>query len=107
MIDPDTLNQLKEIFALELQELHQLLMDSLKKLKENPSDEEAIEDAYRAAHTIKGAAKGLSFTEIGDIAEELEAEFAQWRHREKQITPDGIDVCVDKSNNMMAIFKSG
>ena len=71
-LSPEMRAQLREIFLDEAATLVDQLETSLLILERNPEDAETINEAFRAAHTIKGSAAGAGFEGISIFTHELE-----------------------------------
>ena len=50
-----------------------------------------IETVFRAAHSLKGAARAVNFTDIESLCQSLESLFASWKRRESFPTPPALD----------------
>ena len=63
-LSPEMKAQLREIFLDEAATLVEQLEASLLIREHSPKDSEVINEAFRAAHTIKGSAAGAGFEGI-------------------------------------------
>jgi two-component system chemotaxis sensor kinase CheA len=93
------LNKFKEEADIHLLSLQRRLVD----LESNPQNKEYLGEIFRAAHTIKGSARLMNFTEISAIAHEMENIFAAMRDGTMQLQPDTNDLlfeAVDTINTM-------
>jgi two-component system chemotaxis sensor kinase CheA len=64
-----------------------------------------IETVFRAAHSLKGAARAVNFTEIESLCQSLEDLFAEWRRRESVPTPSTLDTAhraIDRMSQAIA-----
>jgi two-component system chemotaxis sensor kinase CheA len=52
---------------------------------------EIIEKVFRAAHSLKGAARAVNLTEIESLCQSLEELFAAWKRRESLPSPPTLD----------------
>lgn len=66
--------KLRELFKAESQEHLQRLDDALLRLEKAPGDQALLEEAFREAHSLKGAARMLGLTGIQAPAHRLEDE---------------------------------
>ncbi|MBE0627927.1 MAG: hybrid sensor histidine kinase/response regulator [Burkholderiales bacterium] len=66
--------KLRELFKAESEEHLQHLDDALLQLEKTPADRALLEDAFRDAHSLKGAARMLGLGAIQAPARELEDE---------------------------------
>ena len=73
--DDDFLKTLRATFKVEAEEHLQTMATGLLEL-EKSSDEDArrrlVEDVFRAAHSLKGAARAVDVTEIESLCQSLE-----------------------------------
>ncbi len=72
--------KLRELFKAESEEHLQHLDDALLRLEKTPTDRALLEDAFREAHSLKGAARMLGLTSIQTPAHRLEDELNAARH---------------------------
>jgi len=66
--------KLRELFKAESEEHLQRLDDALLQLEKTPADQALLEEAFREAHSLKGAARMLGLNGIQKPAHELEDE---------------------------------
>ena len=71
--DDEILAIAREGFLEEAREMLQQFEDSLLTLEKNPQDHEAMNSAFRAAHTIKGTSGLFGFEAIGQFTHEMES----------------------------------
>ncbi|MCX7173610.1 MAG: hybrid sensor histidine kinase/response regulator [Proteobacteria bacterium] len=64
--------ELRELFKIESGERMQRLDDGLLQLEKTPADQPLLEDLFREAHSLKGAARMLGLSEIQSLAHQLE-----------------------------------
>ena len=65
-------DEMREVFALEAEELLQNIGTNLDKLGNSPNDREALMEIRRNAHTLKGSAGILGFKTISELAHHVE-----------------------------------
>ena len=108
--DPDLLKLLVETFTLELEEQTQVMIDCLLQLeKSRPGSPELkthIDTIFRAAHNIKGAARGIGINTVGDIAHLLEDTFAAVRKNEFSLDAGQIDLVLEAVDKMRAAMSA-
>jgi len=88
------IKKLQATFRVEAKEHLQVISDGLLKLEKTPEPEvqfNIIESVFRAAHSMKGAARAVDFRDIESCCQSLEDVFAAWKRQ--QITPslDALD----------------
>ena len=69
-IEPELLQKLLATFRVELEDLLHLISDGLLQLEQGPDKSERqknLNNIFRAAHNIKGAARGLDMTDLTGI----------------------------------------
>ncbi len=101
-LDPEVLKQLAVIFQAELGEQAQVMIDGLLLLEKQPqqTNNEVITTIFRAAHNIKGAARGIGAQEVGDIAHRIETLFSLIQKKSLVVTSPLIDLCLDAVDKM-------
>ncbi|MBI5181041.1 MAG: hybrid sensor histidine kinase/response regulator [Nitrospirae bacterium] len=90
--------RLLSIFREEGSEYLKSLGDGLLHLERDPHDSAILEDIFRNAHNLKGAARILGLTEIASIAHELESIFSLAKDGKMTITPERIDAITESIN---------
>jgi two-component system chemotaxis sensor kinase CheA len=84
-----------EMFQMYVEEGHehvQLLNFSLLAVERDGPDEVSINEAFRAAHSIKGLAATMGFEATTRLTHELEETLARVRNDPAQVTGDSITV---------------
>jgi two-component system chemotaxis sensor kinase CheA len=82
-------------FKLEAEDHLKLMTAGLLELEKTSSAETQItivERIFREAHSLKGAARAVSMTEIEALCQSLESVFAAWKRRELGPSPEQFDV---------------
>ncbi|OGS91922.1 MAG: hypothetical protein A2Z95_03330 [Gallionellales bacterium GWA2_60_18] len=102
-IDQEFMIQLLEVFAIELEEQIQVVTDGLLMLEKGLSGAErqhALDSVFRAAHNIKGSARGVEVTDVSEIAHRLEDIFAVLKRENSN--PDGAitDIALESLDRM-------
>ena len=64
------------------------LNNGLLNLEKDPENQELIEEMFREAHTLKGAARMMGFDEIKDIAHVIEDIFEKIVSKQIKLTTD-------------------
>ncbi|MBI2295187.1 MAG: response regulator [Betaproteobacteria bacterium] len=86
--------QLRATFKVEAEEHLQAIGAGLLELEKAPSPREQrriIDTVFRAAHSLKGAARAVNFAEIESICQSLEDVFASWKRQESAPSPGEMD----------------
>lgn len=106
--DAELLKQLIESFSIELDEHVLAITNGLLELEKNNLNDakknQLIEVIFRSAHNIKGTARSLGIIDVSDIAHRIETLFSEIQKKNKSITPDAIDICLNAVDEMRAAF---
>jgi len=82
--------ELRSLFKIESEERLQHLDDGLLRLEKTPSDQSLLEDLFREAHSLKGAARMLGLAEIQTLAHQLEDALGAARKGEAMLPPEAV-----------------
>lgn len=88
------MNEFVEQFLIEGRELVSQGNDDLLALEENPDDRERLDGAFRAFHTLKGAAGIVDFDAMARALHAAEDVLSAVRSNSAPITPALIDMCL-------------
>ena len=88
------MNEFVEQFLIEGRELITQGNDDLLALEEHPDDKERLDGAFRALHTLKGAAGIVDFVAMGRAMHAAEDGLAAVRSSAAAVTPPLIDLCL-------------
>ena len=83
--------QLQQLFKAESTEHLARLDDGLLRLEKNCADQALLEEVFREAHSLKGAARMLGLSKIESSAHGLEGILNSARKGDSPLTPDAID----------------
>ncbi len=116
------IDQQKELYKEEANELLAELEESLLELEKSPEDSELVAKVFRAMHTIKGSGAMFGFDEVARFTHEVETVYDLVRngdinvtkelvnyslaardHISRLLTGEGIDVA--KGEELVAAFK--
>ncbi len=64
--------ELRDLFKIECAEHLQRLSDGLLRLEKNPTDLATLEEVFREAHSLKGAARMVGVSDIETLAHQFE-----------------------------------
>ena len=82
----------KEVFISEAKENIQTLNNLLVHIEKKPDDINAVEEAFRLMHSIKGSASMVGLTEISEIAHEAESILSDIRDGKRKVTSEVMDL---------------
>ncbi|MBN9231114.1 MAG: chemotaxis protein CheW [Legionella sp.] len=106
-IKNNVLAQILETFSLELEENNRILTTSLLELENKTFHEEELQlklqSMFRAAHNIKGAARGVGADEIAGFAHQLEHNFQELQLKKLSPTPDWVNKNLQLLDAMMQV----
>ncbi len=98
-------------FKVELQENLIKITDGLLQLEKDGISEQRfvalLEELFRAAHNIKGSARGVGAINVGEIAHHLETLFTAIEQKSIRISPGIINLClqsIDYMNEAMQCY---
>jgi two-component system, chemotaxis family, sensor kinase CheA len=101
--EEEFLRSLRATFKVEAAEHLQAIgsgLLELEKTAEPASQQQIVETVFRAAHSLKGAARAVNLTEIELLCQSLEELFAAWKRRESLPTPASLDAAHRVIDNM-------
>ena len=93
--DKDFLKRLLATFRIEAEEHLTLMTAGLLELEKTATAEKqmpVIENVFREAHSLKGAARAVSMTDIETLCQSLESIFAAWKRKELVPSPELFDL---------------
>lgn len=105
----DFLRQLRATFRVEAAEHLQAMAEGLEQLAASPDAQARaplIESIFRAAHSLKGAARAADFTDIESLCQSLETLFSSWKRGASSPTPATLDsarLALDRMNSALAV----
>ena len=82
--------ELRSLFKIESEERLQHLDDGLLRLEKTPTDPSLLEDLFREAHSLKGAARMLGLIQIQTLAHQLEDALGVAKKGEAALQPDAV-----------------
>lgn len=91
----DIQNKLLAIFEGESREHLEFIREKLAPFQKNPRhliDEKALEEAFRHAHSLKGAARAIDLTSVEILAHHLESLFSRIREGKLRFTPEVLKI---------------
>lgn len=94
--------ELRELFAAESAEHLHLLEQGLMRLEADPDDSAALDQVFREAHSLKGAARMLAITGVEALAHQLEEVFGGARSGQIKLS---VEVCKPLFQTLDAIAK--
>src|SRR5438552_8289581 len=83
-----------------------LLQQGLVALEQAPANTELLKEVFRAAHTIKGSARMLGFSEISRVTHEVEEVLAAMRAGTLVLTPAISDVLFEATDKVTTLAQT-
>ncbi|MFP4549179.1 MAG: chemotaxis protein CheW [Spirochaetales bacterium] len=108
-LDPNNEELLQDFFA-EAESQVELLESNILALEKNPQDRDAVDEIFRAAHTLKGASATVQMDELASFTHTVEDAFDHIREKRPQIDADLIDLllsAIDLIKTMLAARSEG
>lgn len=108
-LDPNNEELLKDFFG-EAQAQVETLEQNILVLENDPSNKDAVDEIFRAAHTLKGGAATVQMLEISEFTHVLEDVLDEIRSGSLGTTPEIVDTLlssIDVIKEMMDIRLSG
>jgi two-component system, chemotaxis family, sensor kinase CheA len=105
-LPPAIRKQLREGFVEEAATLIEELEAALLILEHQPDDEETMNAAFRAAHTIKGSAAGIGFLGVADFTHHLEDTLDAIRRKEQSLATDTLSAMLEGVDLIRALLEA-
>ena len=108
-LDPKLVRQLLETFEIELGELSQGITEGLLELEKKHGKHERqqiLNGLFRAAHNIKGAAKGAGIEAVVDISHRLESIFSAFKRRSLAPAHGITTLCLETLDQMQESMRA-
>ena len=94
----------KDVFLEESTEYLQILNDGVMMLERDPSDEEALGNVFRAAHTLKGMAATMGYETMTSLTHKLESVLELFRGGNEEVTPTVISLIFSSLDSLSEII---
>ncbi|MEM6794444.1 MAG: Hpt domain-containing protein [Acidobacteriota bacterium] len=99
--DPEAL----AVFHPEAEEHVRGVTRCLERLRRAPHDPDLLREAFRRAHTVKGAAYTVGCPSIGDVARGLEDLLGAASREELSLDPEGsVELCLEAADLLVAML---
>lgn len=97
--------ELNETFRNEASELLDRLEQSLLDLERTPADQDLVDSAFRALHTIKGSGAMFGFEQVAAFTHEFESLFDRIRKGEARISGEVISISLAAKDHIRALVE--
>ncbi|MGY5148564.1 MAG: chemotaxis protein CheA [Candidatus Nitrosopumilus sp. bin_68KS] len=98
-------NNYREMYVSEAIEHIELMNQTLLQLEDSPTNRSFLDQIFRSAHTIKGMASTMEYSETSELCKNIENIFDEIRKGEKQLTHNltsALFVCIDLLQQMIS-----
>ena len=104
-LDPNNEELLKDFFAEAEQQVEQLESNILV-IESNPTNREAIDEIFRAAHTLKGGSATVEMNELSHFTHSVEDVLDEIRSDHIKIDEDVIDILLSSIDVIKAMLEA-
>ena len=102
--------QYMSMFLEESMDNLQTLNESLLELEQNPDDLNKVNEIFRVAHTIKGMAATMGFSQMAELTHKMEDVLSKFREGELSVNQKVVTVlfqCLDTLESMVSSIQDG
>ena len=104
-LDPNNEELLKDFFAEAEQQVEQLESNVLV-IENDPRNHEAIDEIFRAAHTLKGGSATVEMNELSHFTHSVEDVLDEIRSDRVQIDEDVVDLLLTSIDVIKAMLEA-
>jgi two-component system chemotaxis sensor kinase CheA len=104
-LDPNNEELLKDFF-MEAQAMVDALEQNILVLENDPGNRDAVDEIFRAAHTLKGAAATVQITELSEFTHLAEDVLDEIRSGSVVVTGDVVDILLQSIDIVKAMLSS-
>lgn len=98
------MDDMKETYIQEANELLENLESSLLSLEDNPNDKSNIEQVFRVMHTLKGNSSMFGLTKIAEFVHDLETIYDKIRQGEMQLSKEILNTTLASFDHLNLII---
>ena len=104
--EQEFLERLRTTFRVEAEEHLQVIATALLEIEQATPEaqRQIIDRAFRAAHSLKGAARAVDYTDIESECQALEDTFSAWQHQRATPSAATFDVLHRRVNAISAVI---
>jgi two-component system chemotaxis sensor kinase CheA len=107
MTNEEFLERLRAAFRQEAEEHVEAMASGLIALESGGGEAEELEKVYRAAHSLKGAARAVGLTAVETLCQALEAVYRVWRQGKLVVAPDSFDLLHQGLDALQVLLADG
>jgi len=103
-------SQCMGMFLKESMENLQTLNEAILDLEQNPKNKEKLNEIFRVAHTIKGMAATMGFSDIAELTHKMEDVLSEFREGKLEVTSNVVTIlfeCLDTLERMVSNIEQG
>lgn len=100
------MDQYLEMFVSESKEHVQAMNDNLLKLENAPDDVSIVNEIFRSAHTLKGMAGTMGYTDLMTLTHQLENVLDELRNGKIHFSSDLLDLIFEAMDNIETMVDS-
>jgi len=103
-------SQYMGMFLEESMENLQTLNEALLDLEQNPKNKDKLNEIFRVAHTIKGMAATMGFSNIAELTHKMEDVLSEFREGKLEVTSNVVTIlfeCLDTLERMVSNIEQG
>ncbi len=104
-LDPNNEELLKDFFA-EAEQQVDTLESNVLVVENDPSNHEAIDEIFRAAHTLKGGSATVEMTELSGFTHKVEDVLDEIRSDRIQVNEDVVDILLSSIDIIKAMLEA-
>lgn len=104
-LDPANEELLKDFFA-EAQSQVDVLEQNILVLENDPGNHDAVDEIFRAAHTLKGGAATVEMTELSEFTHLIEDVLDEIRSGKVRVSGDIVDILLNSIDVVKDMLKS-
>ena len=98
------MEEMKDTYIQEANELLENLESSLLSLEDNPNDKSNIEQVFRVMHTLKGNSSMFGLSKIAEFVHDLETIYDKIRQGEMQLTREILNTTLASFDHLNLII---
>jgi two-component system chemotaxis sensor kinase CheA len=107
LTEKEFLEELRQDFILEAEEYLQTITAGLLDLERPDSPPRVLEEVFRAAHSLKGAAQAVRMPAISGLCQVLESVFSAMKKGVLHPSPEGFDILQRSVDVLSAMVSAG
>ena len=104
-LDPNNEELLKDFFA-EAEQQVETLESNILVIENDPSNHEAVDEIFRAAHTLKGGSATVEMTELSEFTHKVEDVLDAIRSDKLSVDEDVVDVLLSSIDIIKAMLEA-